>query len=154
MEEKNQNTNEYTGEYGNPVERNDAAGQEPEKEQESSVYSYSYRDHKPEATSSGDYHASDNTADASEKQDSMESNAADSGYTHTDNTQSQSADPRMDSRERDGQRWESSRNAATDRQRRLIGRIAAQRTALRRKRAFSMERSWQPVQFLRLYLVL
>ena len=37
MEEKNQNTNEYTGEYGNPVERNDAAGQEPEKEQESSV---------------------------------------------------------------------------------------------------------------------
>ena len=61
---------------------------------------------------------------------------------------------RMDSRERDGQRWESSRNAATDRQRRLIGRIAAQRTALRRKRAFSMERSWQHVQFLRLYLVL
>ena len=93
MEEKNQNTNEYTGEYRNPVERNDAAGQEPEKEQESSVYSYSYRDHKPEATSSGDYHASDNTADASEKQDSMESNAADSGDTHTDNTQSQSADP-------------------------------------------------------------
>ncbi|WP_455057669.1 S1C family serine protease [Jutongia sp.] len=93
MEEKNQNTNEYTGEYGNPVERNDAAGQEPEKEQESSVYSYSYRDHKPEATSSGDYHASDNTADASEKQDSVESNAADSGYTHADNAQSQSADP-------------------------------------------------------------
>ena len=93
MEEKNQNTNEYTGEYGNPVERNDAAGEEPKKEQESSVYSYSYREHKPEATSSGDYHASDNGADASEKQDSVESNAADSGYMHADNAQSQSADP-------------------------------------------------------------
>lgn len=51
MEEKNQNTSEYTGEYGNSVE----AGDDPQ----SSVYSYSYRENRSEATSSGDYHASD-----------------------------------------------------------------------------------------------
>lgn len=52
MDEKNQNTNEYTGEYGNAVE----AGEDSQN----SVYSYSYREHRSEATSSGDYHASEN----------------------------------------------------------------------------------------------
>ncbi len=48
MEEKNQGTNEYTGEYGNVVENGDAP--------ESSVYSYSYKEQPSEATRSGDYH--------------------------------------------------------------------------------------------------
>lgn len=52
MEEKNQNTGEYTGEYGNSVEATEDSG--------SSVYSYSYRENRSEATSSGDYHADDN----------------------------------------------------------------------------------------------
>lgn len=55
MEEKNQNTNEYTGEYGNSVEAGD--------DSQSSIYSYSYKDQPSEATQSGDYHADDN-ADA------------------------------------------------------------------------------------------
>ena len=60
MDEKNQNTNQYTGEYGNPVERTD--NQETSGEQESSIYSYSYKDHRSEATSSGDYRAEDNVS--------------------------------------------------------------------------------------------
>ncbi len=62
MEDKNQGTNEYTGEYGNTMERNDAPQQDNDMKNpdESSVYSYSYRDHKSEATSSGDYRASEN----------------------------------------------------------------------------------------------
>lgn len=61
MEEKNQNTNEYTGEYGNTVE----AGEDSQ----SSVYSYSYREQKSEATSSGDYHASEDSNRAAGWQD-------------------------------------------------------------------------------------
>ena len=54
MEEKNQNTNEYTGEYGNCVEGGEDSA--------NGLYSYSYREQRSEATSSGDYHASENTA--------------------------------------------------------------------------------------------
>ena len=67
MEEKNQDTqdtNQYTGEYGNPMEKSEDTVKPAGEEQSSSVYSYSYRDHKPEATSSGDYHASENASSA------------------------------------------------------------------------------------------
>lgn len=58
MDEKNQNTNEYTGEYGNAVEAGEASQDSPNsQDSQGSVYSYSYRENKPEATSSGDYHA-------------------------------------------------------------------------------------------------
>lgn len=67
MEEKNQDTqdtNQYTGEYGNPMDKSEDTVKPAGQEQSSSVYSYSYRDHKPEATSSGDYHADDNASSA------------------------------------------------------------------------------------------
>ncbi|RHU93120.1 hypothetical protein DXB96_04505 [Clostridium sp. OM07-10AC] len=51
MEEKNQDTqdtNQYTGEYGNPMEKSEDTVKPAGEEQSSSVYSYSYRDHKPE----------------------------------------------------------------------------------------------------------
>lgn len=75
MEEKNQDTqdtNQYTGEYGNPMEKSEDTVKPAGEEQNSSVYSYSYRDHKPEATSSGDYHASDNAASAGAAQNSTD----------------------------------------------------------------------------------
>lgn len=70
MDDKNQDTNEYTGEYGNVVERaepdysdvDEAAEGDAgssSQEQNSSVYSYSYRENQPEATRSGDYRASE-----------------------------------------------------------------------------------------------
>lgn len=58
MEEKNQNTNEYTGEYGNSVEAGDTT--------QSSVYSYSYKNQPSEATKSGDYHAEENVTSSGE----------------------------------------------------------------------------------------
>lgn len=64
MEEKNQNTNEYTGEYGNAVE----AGEDSKN----SVYSYSYKDHRSAATSSGDYHASENAGQAPDQENKQE----------------------------------------------------------------------------------
>lgn len=60
MEENNQNSNEYTGEYGNSVE----AGENTQ----SSIYSYSYKDHQSEATRSGDYYARENTCHSGEGQ--------------------------------------------------------------------------------------
>lgn len=60
MEENNQNSNEYTGEYGNSVE----AGENTQ----SSIYSYSYKDHQSEATRSGDYYAQENTCHSREGQ--------------------------------------------------------------------------------------
>ncbi len=66
MDDRNQDTKEYTGEYGNIVEhdtRSDpvqmADGADPaDVAQPGSIYRYSYRDHMPEATRSGDYFAS------------------------------------------------------------------------------------------------
>lgn len=66
MEENNQNSNEYTGEYGNSVEAGDNT--------QSSIYSYSYKDHQSEATRSGDYYAEENTyhSDAGQSQTSTQ----------------------------------------------------------------------------------
>ena len=58
MEEKNQNSNEYTGEYGNSVEAGDTS--------QSSIYSYSYRNQPSEATKSGDYHGEENNTSSTE----------------------------------------------------------------------------------------
>lgn len=71
MEENEQNTNRYTGEYGNAVE----AGEDSQD----SVYSYSYKDQRSPATSSGDYHAQDCAAQPSDWDEEKESqNASDS----------------------------------------------------------------------------
>lgn len=58
MEEKKQNSNEYTGEYGNSVEAGDSS--------QSTIYSYSYRNQPSEATKSGDYHAEENNTSSTE----------------------------------------------------------------------------------------
>lgn len=73
MEENTQNSNEYTGEYGNPVE-----GEQPK----SSVYSYSYRDNPPEATRSGDYYADNhnNQTENAQEQETVVSETQQNGW--------------------------------------------------------------------------
>lgn len=93
MDDKNQDTNEYTGEYGNAVERaaSDYAGADEEsegdagaasQEQNSSVYSYSYREHQPEATRSGDYRASEHDY-AAQSEESSQNGEEEAGQTDT-----------------------------------------------------------------------
>lgn len=64
MDEKEQNTNQYTGEYGNAVE----AGEDSQ----GSVYSFSYRDNRSPAVSSGDYHAEDHVPQPSGQEEEQE----------------------------------------------------------------------------------
>lgn len=104
MEEKNQDTqdtNQYTGEYGNPMEKSEDTVKPAGEEQSSSVYSYSYRDHKPEATSSGDYHASENASSAG---------AAQSTAGETAQTQETSGDANAETSEKDRDGWTSMGN--------------------------------------------
>ena len=104
MEEKNQDTqdtNQYTGEYGNPMEKSEDTVKPAGEEQSSSVYSYSYRDHKPEATSSGDYHASENASSAG---------AAQSAAGETAQSQETSGDANAETSEKDRDGWTSMGN--------------------------------------------
>lgn len=106
-EEKNQDTQDtgqYTGEYGNPMEKSDDEVKPAEEDSGSSVYSYSYRDHKPEATSSGDYHADDNKAaqDTAEESGEAQNTTEGSGAA-----QAQQAEAGADRATEDGNGWTS-----------------------------------------------
>ena len=82
MEEKNENSNEYTGEYGNSVEGS-----------ASSLYSYSYREHPEEATRSGDYYAAEqnNAAKEDTDGDTAGSSSQDREFQSSQSAGSQSA---------------------------------------------------------------
>ena len=131
-EEKNQDTqdtSQYTGEYGNPMEKSDDEVKPAGESSGSSVYSYSYRDHKPEATSSGDYHASDNKAEQNTSegsggtQDTTEGSGA---------AQAQQAADGTDRTTEDGSGWTSMGAQQTRNDQQTYGEPSGQSDATRK----------------------